>query len=192
MVVERENMDSDKRLVEKIKLGNKQAYERLVVKYQDEIIKLLYDLIGSYEKSVKIAQEVFLKGLNELNKQDQRLKFSSWIYRIALNLSMDFNCKETNSSVEELDNQNKGYNDEEKSIPSIEFIGSKGIQEEENLRHRVNDAMNTLSNNQRIAIILRYYHSKNIKEISEIMDCNEDIIRINIFNAIHQLGKKLN
>ena len=80
------NSDNDAELVSAIKSGDRDAFARLVVKYQDRIFNAMFRMTGSREDAADMAQEAFLRALDNLHKFDGRSRFSTWLWSVALNL----------------------------------------------------------------------------------------------------------
>jgi len=81
--------DPDYRLIVKAKAGNSLAFGKLVEKYRDQILNLAYDFSGDYNQAKDIAQEVFLKVFVSISSFEGKSKFSTWLYRVAVNTSLD-------------------------------------------------------------------------------------------------------
>ena len=80
------NSDNDAELVSDARRGDRDAFARLVVKYQDRIFNAMFRMTGSRDDAADLAQEAFLKALNNLPKFDGRSRFSTWLWSVALNL----------------------------------------------------------------------------------------------------------
>lgn len=182
--------DPDRRLIREAKQGNAQAYGELVEIYQDRVLQVAYDLFGNYEDAKDLAQEVFIRIYRNLHKFQERSLFSTWLYRITVNLAMDFHRRRSKSPFQSLGD-------------GIENIGQRAYSEyletpwlpecvnSTEMKNRIDHALDKLSLNQRTAIVLKYFHYKSTKEIADIMDCNENTVRIHHFRAIKKLKKYL-
>ncbi len=80
------NSDNDAELVSAARRGDRDAFAHLVVKYQDRIFNAMFRMTGSRDDAADLAQEAFLKALNNLPKFDGRSRFSTWLWSVALNL----------------------------------------------------------------------------------------------------------
>ncbi len=83
-------MASELKFIRKAIKGNKNAFGKLVELYQDHILFLVYDYLGNYEEAKDAAQDVFVKALENLKSFNKKAEFKTWLYRIAINTSIDY------------------------------------------------------------------------------------------------------
>ena len=95
--------DKDKQLLLKAKKGNKQAFGKLVLKYQDKVLYLAYDLVGDYSSAQDIAQNAFLRAYKGLTDFKEKSSFSTWLYRIVVNLSIDYRRAQSRRRIVSID-----------------------------------------------------------------------------------------
>jgi len=164
-------------LVRRAKAGDRQAFGQLVRIYLNQILYLVYDFIGDYEQAQDIAQDVFIKAYSGISTFEQRSSFGTWLKRIAINTCQDALRKKQRAPAKI--SLNKDLAD------AGDSDGSNGIMD------MVQKAFRNLSPNQKTAIILRYYHGEKINDIAEIMDINENTVRIHIHRAIEKIRRSL-
>jgi RNA polymerase sigma-70 factor (ECF subfamily) len=172
-------VDPDKRLVRFAQHGNKAAFGKLVRKYRDQILEVIYDYLRDYDEAKDVAQEVFMKAFRNIRDFEEKSLFSSWLYRIAVNASYD--------ALKIKTRQKKRHKKsiDEKAESQI-HPGESNIFDDEIIQ-----AIDKLSENQHTAIILRYFHHKSIHEIAEVLNCAESTVRIHLHRAIQKLQKDL-
>jgi RNA polymerase sigma-70 factor (ECF subfamily) len=175
-------MDPDRTLVKLAKRGNRAAFGKLVLRYREKILNLAYDFLGDYENARDVAQDVFVKSWRNIRDFEEKSKFSSWLYRIAINTCLDAQKKIKKKRELPVANQNLDGN--ESSIIQQDWTGS--IDDE------LASALKQLSQNQRTAIILRYFHDKSVHDIAEVIDCSDATVRIHLHRAIQKLDALLN
>lgn len=169
-------------LIKEILKGNEAAMELLVKKNYNMVQSFIYRLIGDYNFSYDMTQEVFIKMMKNLNKfKFEEGNFESWILKIASNHCKDY--FRSNSFKQ----RNESSNIEEVNIKDSEVVID--ILEKNEKRNAVKKAVDGLPNFQREAIILKYYHDLKIKEISNITGQNENTIKSRLFNGIKNLKK---
>lgn len=167
-------MASELRLIKKSLKGDKRAFGKLVKLYQDQILYLAADYLGNYEEAKDAAQDIFMKAYEKLKQYNQKAEFKTWLYRIAINTSIDYLRKR--KSMQDVQNKIE--------LNPLE----NNIQPENDLwDDNFSDAMKTLSENQYSAIVLKYFHSKTTKEISDILDCDVNTVRIHLHRGIQKL-----
>ena len=149
-------MVSEKRLILKSLQGNKNAFGKLVKIYQDQILYLTVDYLRNYEEAKEAAQDTFMKAYENLKQYNQKAEFKTWLYRIAINTSIDYLRKRKSMQ----DVQNKiALNHLENNIQSGIDLWDDNFS----------DAMKTLSENQYSAIVLKYFHSKRENFVIQII-----------------------
>lgn len=183
--------NSDERLVRKAKSGDRNAFGKLVEKYHKKILYLAYDLVGNFTEAQDLAQEAFMKAFDKLSQFQERAQFSTWLYRITVNLAIDWHRKQARRQVIPLETKLQGQN-EAKMVrePALEVQPTSEVEMAE-LRDTLAVALTQLSHHQRTATVLKYFHQKSSREIAEIMGCNENTVRIHIFRAMANLKKHL-
>ena len=171
-------MAPEQRLLKKSLKGDKRAFGKLVKLYQDQILYLAYDYLGNYEEAKDAAQDTFMKAFENLKNYNQKAEFRSWLYRIAINTSIDYLRKR--KSMNNVKNNIETYNLERNNFQSVNDLWDDNFIK----------SMKSLSENQYSAIILKYFHSKTTKEIADILECNVSTVRIHLHRGISKL--KLN
>ena len=168
-------MASELKIIRKAIKGNKIAFGKLVKLYQDQILFLVYDYLSNYEEAKDAAQDVFVKVFENLKFFNQKSEFKTWVYRIAINTSIDYLRKRKSM----LDKQNKIQ-----STLSDILNDNTAIDLWDDI---FDNAINNLSENQYSAIVLKYFHDKSTKEISEILECDINTVRVHLHRGIHKL-----
>lgn len=182
--------DTDKRLVQKAKAGDKHAFGKLVDKYQRWILNLVYELVHDWEEAKDLAQEAFIRSYQKLAQFQERSEFSTWLYRITINLVTDYHRRQKRYIHEEFDE--KSISENRLALNPISAQASiEDPVERTELRQNLDRAIQSLSEQQRIVTVLRYFHQKSLPEIAEIMECSESTARVHLFRAMTNLRKLL-
>jgi len=173
---------SSETLIKEILKGNEAAMELLVKKNYNMIQSFIYRFIGDYNLSYDMTQEVFIKMMKNLNRfKFEDGNFESWLLKMASNHCKDY--FRSNSFKQRNESSNIGDLDIEDNAAVIDIL------EKNEKRKAVKKAVDGLSNLQREAIILKYYHDLKIKEISHITGYNENTVKSRLFNGIKNLKK---
>ena len=168
---------SDFELIDRVLNGHVYSFEELVSRYKKTVYYLTYRMVRDHEDASDLSQETFLKAYQGLKKFKRQSSFHTWLYRITVNLCINYLRKKQSRQFVELD--------EKTSI--IEYPDILNQLELEELQGRVSDAVNLLPEKQRAAIILRIYHGLSHKEISDILGCSVGTVKANYFHAIRNL-----
>ena len=185
--------DPDASLMLKFEGGDISSFEKLVIKYKENITNMIYQFIGDKEEAEDLAIEVFLRVYQARGKYKPRAKFATWLYKIATNLCLDEIRKKTKLHTVSL---NKSIPTEEgKEEELIEKIADPSpspqkILEEREKNALVREAINSLPARQRIATILRIYEGLSYKEISKILGCSVKSIERLLYRARVNLKEK--
>lgn len=183
--------ESDRQLVYEAKAGNRAAFGTLAQKYQNKVFYLAFDLVGDYEDAKDIAQEAFIKAFEKLDQFEERAQFSTWLYRIAVNLSMDVHRRRKRKPHESLDENIREIERQKKGEQNLEGLQSELLLQNVAQRKQLEWALQKLSNHQRVATVLKYFHQKSSREIAAVLDCSENTVRIHLFRALRNLRKHL-
>jgi len=181
-------VESDGVLVEKCRKGDINAFELLVLKYQRRVFNLIYRLTGDNEMVEDIAQEVFLKAYKSLDSFQGKSSFYTWLYRIAINTSFNHikSNKENQFKVLESDSGgDKIYDNAENILDTEQLI------EQHELSKKIEEAINSLNDEQKTIIVLRDVEGLSYDEIGKIIGCPSGTVRSRLFRARKELKTKL-
>lgn len=158
--------------------GHTEAFEKLVEKYQRPIFNTALRLVKDHEDAQDITQSVFLKAYEKLKSYKPKHKFYSWIYRIAVNTSLNHIYQQKNR--EEIS----------ETMRSAEKNPEEKYQEVE-LSERIQDALMQLSLDYRLIIILRHFEQMTYKEMSYILEIPEKTVKSRLYTARQLLAEIL-
>ena len=182
--LELEQIDEDA-LVNQFQNGDTEAFNPLVLKYQKKIYNLMYQRVRDQEAAKDLCQEVFLKAFNALPNFKGSSAFYSWIYRIAINCSIDFQRQRNRGKVltfEELPFEADDVLKMADSHPSPEKL-----LEEKELGLIIRKAVRKLPPGQRRVFNLRHRRELAIKEIAVLLNRSEGTVKAHLHHAHRQL-----
>lgn len=185
------NKESDRQLVHAAKAGNRAAFGTLAKKYQNKVFYLAFDLVGDYEDAKDVAQEAFIKAFEKLAQFEERAQFSTWLYRITVNLAMDMHRRRKRKPHEPLEENIREIERQKKVEQNEEGLRSEMLLQNVAQRKQLELALQKLSNHQRVATVLKYFHQQSSKEIAVVLNCSESTVRIHLFRALRNLRKHL-
>ena len=179
---------SDEELVTLSQAGDLDSFNQLVLRWERPIYALAYRVIGREEDARDVAQETFLRAFRALKGFKGQAKFSSWLYRITLNLCRDWIRREKRTPIAQTP----------EGIDLIELAGeetpSETIEElvgRRELGRAVSKAMALLPEEQRTAIILKEYHGLTFQEIAELLDCPLSTVKTRLYQGLSVVRKQL-
>ena len=176
-------VDDDEKWIKKAQNGNRNAFDNLIKKYSPRIYYLLLDMTSNTEDAQDLTQETFLKAFQKIGGYRSEAMFSTWLYRIAYNIGIDFARRKKRRRSVGLDHFMM------KKTPDNNEYKSNGIDIWE--KEAVTGALKKLTHSQRAATILYYYHGFRMKEIGEILGCREATARVHLFRALGRLRLQL-
>lgn len=182
--------DTVKCLIKKMKQGDQLAFSELIELYQHEVYRICFRLIGNRHEAEDIAQETFLRVYQNINSYDSNKKFSSWLFRIATNLTTDRLKKKKPDYY--LDAEVAGAEGmtmytripANNNLPEDQVIGLE-------LQDTVQKAIYRLAPEYRSAIVLKYMEDLSMSEISEIMQIPIGTVKTIIHRGRETLRKHL-
>jgi len=174
-------------LVRRVRLGDLEAYDELVRRYQERIYATIYHMTSNHEDANDLAQESFIKAFQALKTFKGGSSFYTWLYRIAVNKTINFLKQRKNRihmSLNDLD-----FNAEH-DPDLVAFVSDKTPRREAGLaelQEKLNAAMLKLSEPHRLVVVLHDVQGLSHDEIAKIMDCNIGTVRSRLFYARQQL-----
>ncbi len=181
---ELEQIDEDE-LVNRFRNGDIEAFNPLVLKYEKKIYNLIYQQIRDRETAKDISQEVFLKAFKALPSFKGGSAFYSWIYRIAINSSIDFQRQRNRSRVLTFEELPPDADDILQM--SVSYPSPEKFLEDKELGKVIRKAVRELPPGQRRVFNLRYRRELAIKEIAVLLNRSEGTIKAHLHHAHQRL-----
>jgi RNA polymerase sigma-70 factor (ECF subfamily) len=179
---------TDKQLVVRVQQGDKNAFDLLVIKYQRKIMSLISRYVHDADEVQDVAQEAFIKAYRAIPNFRGDSAFYTWLYRIAINTAKNHlvsRSRRPPGSDVELDDAQ--YMDSGDALRDGETPENALFGEE--LRLRVNEALEALPDDLRTAVTLREFDGLSYEEIAEVMECPVGTVRSRIFRAREAIDK---
>lgn len=170
----------DSYFIEKVKKGNSGAFKYLVERHKDMVFTLVLRITRNREDAEEIAQDAFVKAFQSISSFKGESKFSTWLYKIAYNLSISHTRKKNYDIVDIDENLISDYKIFETYNEFIKLEDS----EKNNI---LNDAINLLNEDERLIITLFYIKEYSVQEIEEITSLSKSNIKIKLFRSRKKL-----
>jgi RNA polymerase sigma factor (sigma-70 family) len=181
------DLSEDRVLVAQAQEGNYGAFDTLMQRYQERVYATVYHMTSNHEDANDLTQEAFIKAYKALKSFKGDSSFFTWIYRIAVNKTINFLKGRKNKvhlSLNDLDFQ------AEHDPELVAFVSDKTPRRDMSLtelQEKLNEAMQKLSDTHRLVVTLHDVQGLSHEEISKIMDCNTGTVRSRLFYARQQL-----
>lgn len=172
----------DRQLIEQFLRGDERSFNLLVERHRERIYLLIWRMVRNREDALDLSQEVFVKAYRKLKSFRHESNFYTWLYRIAVNLALNFARREKFRSFLSLSDLSREL--VSGSLPSEEI-------ERDQLSSRIDRAIIELPEKQRMVFILRHYEEMSVKEVADLLGKSEGTIKANYFQAIKKLRRSL-
>jgi RNA polymerase sigma-70 factor (ECF subfamily) len=175
----------EKELVERFQNGEKDVFNELVIKYQGKIYNLVYKYVSNSETARDLSQEIFIKAFRALPRFKRQSAFYSWLYRIAINLCIDFIRQQKRGQTLSFEDLTTGGNDEV-VFNDVSPLPPDQVEAKE-LGHIIGKAVEQLPPKQQRVFNLRYHDGLQLKEIAAQLDRSEGTIKAHLHHAHKRL-----
>ena len=168
--------DGDAALVNDCKSGDRKAMSKLISQYQRPVYNAAYRILGNTDDAADATQVVFLKVFEHIGDYDPKFKFFSWVYRIAINESLN-QVKKRRKQEPLADSQASPWRGPAEELDSVR------------LSSRVQGALMQLNEDYRTVVVLKHISGCSYQQISEILQLPEKTVKSRLYSA-RQLMKK--
>ena len=175
---------SNSELVRKSQLGDKAAFEQLVIRHQDLVFSLAYKLTGNREMANDVAQEAFIRAWKAIGKFRGDSTFSTWIYRITVNTAWTLRKKAKKHNTLNIDDTYEPIVIDEKKDPELVAINS-------DLSSVLINALDKIPIEQRIIVELKNIEGRSHKEIADYLDISVTAAKVRLHRAHQKLRQIL-
>jgi len=177
-------------LVRRVQKGDKAAFDALVLKYQHKVLKLVQRYVRNPAEAEDIAQEAFIKAYRALPAFRGDSAFYTWLYRIAINTAKNSLVASRRRPVSyDLDLQDGTQVQAQARLSDGETPEALALTEE--IRRTVNEAIEALPDDLRLAIVLRELEGLSYEDIARTMECPVGTVRSRIFRAREAIDRSL-
>jgi RNA polymerase sigma-70 factor (ECF subfamily) len=179
---------TDEELVARSIGGDADSFNELIHRWERPIYALAYRQIGREEDARDVCQETFLRAFRALKGFRGQAKFSSWLYRIALNLCRDWMRRERRTPVVQV----------LEDVDLMDLAAARGPSESiedrvarHDLTRNVERVMALLPEEQRTAIVLKEYHGLTFQEIADLVGCPLSTVKTRLYQGLTVLRREL-
>jgi len=178
----------DESLVERARQGDLGAFDLLMQRHQERIYQVIYHMISHHEDARDLTQETFITAYHALDRFRGDAAFGTWLYRIAVNKTLNFLEKKrperSGPSLNDLDA--RAEHDPDLVALITERTPRREVSLAE-LRQKLNEAIMKLSEKHRLVVVMHEVQGMPHEEIARILDCSVGTVRSRLFYARQQL-----
>ena len=180
----------EKDIVKKASLGDHAAFEQIVNLYEKKVYNIALRYCNNSHDAMDISQEVFLRVYRFLPKFNGESQFSTWIYRITMNVCHDLVGKKNNITELSLDGKNEDDEDYQVEVSDERFSPEKQLEQKE-LRETIKKGIATLDESYRDAVIMRDVNGLAYEDIADILQVSVGTVKSRIARGREKLRKFL-
>ena len=186
------NIEADQALVERVKRGDKAAFDLLVIKYQSRIINLVMRFVRNQADALDVTQEAFIKAYRAIPNFRGDSAFYTWLYRIAVNTAKNYLAVQANRRLPEVDQNLSEMEQIDGGTALKELDTPENLLLTREIQDTIVRAIENLPEDLRTAITLRELDGLSYEEIAVTMDCPIGTVRSRIFRAREAIEKLIN
>ena len=170
-----------KKIVLKVRKGDHNAFGELVELYKDRVFALTYRMLGNRQEAEDVAQEAFIRAYTNIDRYQIDRKFSTWLYAFTYNHCVNYVNRNTAKKIEKksvdteiLEYKHYDPDKDDKEISQLRVDKLKG-------------ALDLISPDEKMILLLKYQDSLSIKELSDILDIGESAVKMRLKRAKEKL-----
>ena len=182
---------TDAAVVAQVLAGDREAFRLLVDRHTRSIYGVAYRMTGNQQDAEEILQETFLRAYKSLHRFELRSSFSTWLYRIAVNRSLDFlKARKMTDAYQIADNPATEEDERQIQVPATD-PGPERLLLSAEARQKIDRAIGLLSPAERVAFTMRHMEGKSIEEISKALNVRASAAKNSIFRAVQKIRQEL-
>lgn len=181
---------TDKEIIERVKGGEKEAYDLLVLKYQQRVINLISRFVKNHSDALDVSQETFIKAYRALPNFRGESAFYTWLYRIAVNTAKNHLTVQSRK-ITKSDYDVADIEQIEGSMSLTEQTTPESLLVKDELQETILKTIENLPEDLKSAIMLREIEGLSYEGIAEVMECPVGTVRSRIFRAREMIDSKI-
>lgn len=177
---------SDAAVVARVRAGDGDAFRVLVERHARTVFRLACRMVGNQQDADDVVQETFLRAYRQIGRFESRANFGTWLYRIAVNCSVDLLRQRPRHIAEPPpdDGEDPAGDCEDRPSPERLAYGAE-------VQAKVGAALNGLSDSERAAFLLRHFEGRSIEEIGQVLGLRTSATKHTVFRAVKKMRRAL-
>jgi RNA polymerase sigma-70 factor (ECF subfamily) len=185
---------TDAAVVAQVLAGDRDAYRVLVERHSRSIFRVIYRMTGNQQDAEELVQETFLRAYKSLGRFELRANFGTWLYRIAVNRTLDFlNARKTHMQTKDtyqiVDHPEAGESNQVQ-LPAAE-PGPERLLLSDEMKRKIAGALGLLTPAERVAFTMRHMEGRSIEEIGQTLNLKASAAKNSVFRAVQKLRQQL-
>jgi|SRR5579871_2234774 len=179
--------EEDEILVRRAQKGESRAFDVLVERYKERLYATVYHMTSNHEDANDLVQDTFIKAYKSLNSFRGQSSFYTWVYRIAVNRTINFIKRRKNRNQYSLDDVDSSIQNDPDLVEMMSHVTPRrevGLAE---LHEKLNEALQQLSDSHRAVVTMHDVQGMTHADIAQVMKCSEGTVRSRLFYARQQL-----
>jgi len=182
----------ERSLIRRAQRGDRAAFDALVRRYDREVLRMALRIVQSPEEAQDLYQEAFLKVYRSIGRFRLEAKFSTWLYRVVMNVCLDHLRRQKARNEASMPEGDDGGSDGVHSIPEDRPVlnPERALQARE-IGSRLQAALGRLSPRERLVFEMKHYQGMKLREIGEMCGTSEEAAKNSLFRALQKLRTDL-
>jgi RNA polymerase sigma-70 factor (ECF subfamily) len=182
----------ERNLIRRAQRGDRVAFDALVRRYDQEVLRMALRIVPSYEEAQDLYQEAFLKVYRSIGRFRLESKFSTWLYRVVMNVCLDHLRRQKSRGEMQMPETPDGEPDFMQSIPEARAALHPGrALEAGEIASRLQVAMARLSPRERVVFEMKHCQGMKLRDIGEVCGTSEEAAKNSLFRALQKLRTDL-
>ena len=186
----------DEVLIQRWRLGDTGAFDRLVGKYQGRIYNLILKICSNPDTAAELTQDTFVKIIENIEDFESRSSFYTWVFRIAVNLALNYRKRKATVGFTSMDTSAAAYDEQAKGALSAVLLDNKtptpaDVAENRELCELVQQALGKLDDDQRAIVVLRDIEGMDYAQIADVLSIELGTVRSRLSRARSHLRDTL-
>ncbi|HET9363461.1 MAG TPA: sigma-70 family RNA polymerase sigma factor [Candidatus Angelobacter sp.] len=183
---------TDAAIVAQVLAGDRDAFRVLVERHSRSIFRVVYRMTGNQQDTEEIVQETLLRAYKSLERFELRANFSTWLYRIAVNRTLDFlNTRKAQMHKDAYQIvENPDAEEKQVQLPAAD-PGPDRLLLSAEMKRKIAGAMGLLTPAERVAFTMRHMEGRSIEEISQALNLKVNAAKNSVFRAVQKLRQQL-
>ncbi|MGA2222491.1 MAG: sigma-70 family RNA polymerase sigma factor [Verrucomicrobiia bacterium] len=179
--------EDDETLVAKTQRGEKEAFDILAERYKERLYATIYHMTSNHEDANDLVQDALIKAYKSIGSFKSQSSFYTWVYRIAVNRTINFLKRRKNRNHYSLDDIDGNIQTDPDFVELMSHMTPRREVELNELQEKLNEALQKLSEPHRAVVIMHDVQGMTHADIAKVMKCSEGTVRSRLFYARQQL-----